>query len=60
MAVHKPMTVEEFDQFANLPENSDRILEYIGGEIVEVPSHPYASKVDGIHPVPSAVEGLSP
>ncbi len=38
----KHMTVEEFDQFAELPENHDKILEYIGGEVVEVPSNAYA------------------
>jgi len=37
------MTVEEFDEFAELPENRDKILEYIGGEVVEVPSNAYAS-----------------
>lgn len=37
------MTVEEFDEFANLPENADKLFEFIGGEIVEVPSNPYAS-----------------
>lgn len=42
------MSVEEFDVFAQLPENSDRILEYIGGEIVEVPSNPYASQFSQI------------
>lgn len=44
MAVQKTMTVEEFDEWVNLPENIDRLFEYIGGEIVEVPSNPYASK----------------
>lgn len=39
------MTVEEFDEFAELPENADKMLEYIGGEIVEVPSNPYASYI---------------
>ena len=35
------MTVEEFDDFAELPQNRDKILEYIGGEVVEVPSNAY-------------------
>ncbi len=48
MAVQKTMTVEEFDDFVKLPENADRLFEYIGGEIVEVPSNPYASKKGGI------------
>lgn len=38
-------TVEEFDEIAELPENADKILEYIGGEIVEVPSNAYVSKI---------------
>jgi Uma2 family endonuclease len=41
----KHFTVEDFDQFVELPENDDRLLEYIGGEIVEVPSNAYASKI---------------
>ena len=41
----KHATVEEFDRFVNLPENADRLLEYIGGEIVEVPSNLFASLI---------------
>ena len=41
----RPMTVEEFDAFADLPENSEKILEFVGGEIVEVPSNAYVSQV---------------
>jgi Uma2 family endonuclease len=37
------MTVNEFDEFVALPENEDRLFEFIGGEIVEVPSNPYSS-----------------
>jgi Uma2 family endonuclease len=44
----KTSTVEEFDAFIELPENLDRNFEYIGGEIVEVPSNPFASKISGI------------
>lgn len=40
-------TVEEFDQLAELPENADKILEYIGGEIWEVPSNPFSSYIGG-------------
>ena len=36
-------TIEEFERFIGLPENADRLFEYIGGEIVEVPSNPYSS-----------------
>ncbi len=39
------LTVEEFDQFVELPENTDKLFEYIGGEIVEVPSNPYVSHI---------------
>jgi Uma2 family endonuclease len=42
------MTVEEFDVFALLPQNADKILEFIAGEIVEVPSNPYVSKIAGL------------
>src|SRR3990172_13302498 len=46
MAVQaRHLTVEEFDQFAELPENADKLFEYIGGEVVEVPSNPYASAI---------------
>jgi Uma2 family endonuclease len=39
------MTAEAFDAYAELPENADKILEFIGGEVVEVPSNPYASSI---------------
>ncbi len=45
MAVQKTMTVEEFEQYVNLPENADRRFELIEGEIIEVPSNPYSSGV---------------
>ncbi|HRF94485.1 MAG TPA: hypothetical protein PLZ51_04805 [Aggregatilineales bacterium] len=35
-----PMTVEEFDQYALSPENSDKILEFIVGHIHEKPINP--------------------
>ena len=37
------LTVKQFDEFAALPENDDKLFEFIGGEVVEVPSNPYAS-----------------
>jgi len=43
----RPMTVEEFDTFADLPENSEKILEFVAGEIVEVPSNAYVSYIVG-------------
>src|SRR5258708_4232585 len=39
------MTAEEFEQFVALPENDDKYFELIGGEIVELPSNPYSSKI---------------
>ncbi|MCB9437834.1 MAG: Uma2 family endonuclease [Anaerolineales bacterium] len=39
------ITAEQFDAFVRLPENVERLFEYIGGEIVEVLSNPFASKV---------------
>jgi Uma2 family endonuclease len=38
-------TAEAFDAWAERPENADKILELIAGEMVEVPSNPYASKI---------------
>jgi len=40
-------TVEKFDDFVDLPDNRDKLFEYIGGEIVEVPSNPYSSYISG-------------
>ncbi|MBN8636673.1 MAG: Uma2 family endonuclease [Anaerolineae bacterium] len=39
------MTVEDFDQFVELPENADKRYEFIGGEAVEVPSNAYSSYI---------------
>lgn len=39
------VTVDEFEQFTKLPENTERLFELIGGEINEVPSNPFASAV---------------
>jgi Uma2 family endonuclease len=44
----KRLTVEEFDEFVQLPENDDKLFEFIGGEIVEVPSRPAASQIAGV------------
>ncbi|MBI5958620.1 MAG: Uma2 family endonuclease [Chloroflexi bacterium] len=41
-------TVEEFDQWVMLPENTNRRFEYIGGEIVEVVSNNYSSAVGAL------------
>ncbi len=45
MAIQKVMTVEEFEDFVNLPENADLRFEFIDGEIIEVPSNAYSSEV---------------
>ena len=47
MAVQARVTVEEFEAIAELPENRDKLLEFIGGEIVEVVSNNYASLMGG-------------
>ena len=39
--------VEAFDAFVQQPENADTLYEYVGGEIVEVPSNPYSSYIAG-------------
>lgn len=38
-------TIDDFEVFTNLPENADKLFELIGGEIYEVPSNPYVSKL---------------
>lgn len=45
MAVQSKITVEEFEAFVDLPENADKLFEYVGGEIIEVPSNPFSSKI---------------
>lgn len=46
MAVQeKQYTVADFEQWAALPENRERRMEYIGGEAVEMVSNNYASQV---------------
>jgi Uma2 family endonuclease len=40
-----PITVEEFDRLALLPENAQRNLEFINGRIVEVVSNDYSSGI---------------
>jgi Uma2 family endonuclease len=42
------MTVEEFEAFVDLPENANKRFEFIGGEIIEVPTNFYASKIAGL------------
>jgi Uma2 family endonuclease len=47
MQVQQP-SVEEFEAFTLLPENDDKLFEFIGGDIVEKLPNPYASKIAGI------------
>jgi Uma2 family endonuclease len=41
----KHISVEQFEDFVDLPQNSEKLFEYIGGEIIEVPSNPFSSKI---------------
>ncbi len=41
----QPITVEEFERLVLQPENADRRLEFVGGEISEVVSNNYSSLV---------------
>lgn len=45
---NRVMTAQEFDAYTDLPENADKLFEFIGGEIIEVPSNRYSSKIGGI------------
>ncbi|GAB5492720.1 MAG: hypothetical protein Phog2KO_29350 [Phototrophicaceae bacterium] len=42
------ITSEAFDAWVQLPENVDKQFELLGGEIIEVPSNPYVSKIASI------------
>ena len=43
-AQHQPITAQEFDDWTDLPENSERLFELISGEIIEkMPSNVYSS-----------------
>ena len=41
------VSLADFEAFVQAPENAERLFEYIGGEIVEVPSNAYASYISG-------------
>lgn len=41
------ITLDEFEEFTERSENVESLFEFIGGEIVEVPSNPYVSKIAG-------------
>jgi Uma2 family endonuclease len=42
------MTVEQFDEYALLPENREKRLEVLDGKIVELVSNAYSSNVGAI------------
>ncbi len=42
------MTASAFDDWVQLPENADKRLEFVAGEIIDVPSNPYVSKIASI------------
>lgn len=42
------MTANAFDDWVQLPENADKRLEFVAGEIIDVPSNPYVSKIAGL------------
>jgi Uma2 family endonuclease len=48
VTLEKKMTAEDFDRWVTRPENVDRDCEFIGGEIVEVVSNNYSSKITGL------------
>ncbi len=45
MVARERLTAQEFDHIASLPENREKRLEFVGGEIVEVVSNNYSSEV---------------
>jgi len=45
MIERKVVTLEEFEEFVDLPENAEKLFELVAGEIIEVPSNAYASKI---------------
>lgn len=46
MAVQRPIvTAADFDTYIQRNDLGDRIFEFVGGEIVEVPSNPFASEI---------------
>ena len=42
------ISVEQFERIVAQPENADKLFEYIGGVVYEVPSNPYVSKIAGL------------
>ncbi len=42
------ITASAFDEWVQLPENADKRFELVAGEIIDVPSNPYVSKIASI------------
>jgi Uma2 family endonuclease len=47
VSAERVKTAEDFDEFIQQADLGDDIYEFVGGEIVDVPSNPYASEVGG-------------
>ena len=45
MVQTRRLTVQEFERLAEQPENRDKRLEYIGGDVIEVVSNNYSSEI---------------
>ncbi|MBE2183979.1 MAG: Uma2 family endonuclease [Anaerolineae bacterium] len=41
----RAMTADEFEDYDEFPENADKLLEFVSGEVYEVPSNAYASMI---------------
>jgi Uma2 family endonuclease len=48
MTLREKLTAAQFDAFVRQPANADKVFEFIGGEIVEVPSNPFVSDLAGL------------
>lgn len=45
MTIQTPFSVEDFEAFVEREENADKLFEFIGGQIIEVPSNTYVSAI---------------
>lgn len=45
MTIRTPITIEEFEKFAQRTENTGKRFELVDGEILEVPSNPFVSVI---------------
>ena len=46
--IRQRYTLDEFQEYILKPENLHKTFEYIGGEIIEVPSNPFVSLIAGL------------